>query len=103
MDISWSLPNLPPWMSVLGYKLHWDAMPPKPAALKSFGVETLSVEVDLSLTGLVLSVCGHSTEVGRAGSGAKQTGRGVWGACVNCANDYVYFDVRIVHACVTDM
>ena len=53
MNISWTVPSLPPWRSILGYKLNWDRMWPSPVALLSVGAEKASVEVDLDLTGVV--------------------------------------------------
>ena len=53
MNVSWSLPDPPPWMSVFGYKLNWDNVPPIPIALMSVGAETSSIVVDVNFTGVV--------------------------------------------------
>ena len=53
VNISWTLPALPPWRSVLGYKLNWGKVQPSAVALMSVGAETSSVEVDVNLTGVV--------------------------------------------------
>ena len=39
VNVSWSLPDPPPWMGVLGYKLNWDKVPPIPIVLMSVGAE----------------------------------------------------------------
>ena len=52
MNVSWSLPDPPPWMGVLGYKLNWDKEPLIPIALMSVGAEKSFVEVDMNFMGV---------------------------------------------------
>ena len=53
VNVSWTVPSLPPWRSILGYKLNWDTKWPLPVALLSVGADRSSVEVDVDLTGVV--------------------------------------------------
>ena len=110
--MSWTVPSLPPWTSILGYKLNWDRVWPSPIALLSVGAETSSVELDVDFTGVVyISVWAFS----RGGDGppvvlseSEERLLCVWCVCGHlCVCVHVYMCMQVcmcmhvsVHACV---
>ena len=112
VNISWAVPSLPPWTSILGYKLNWDIVWPSPIALRSVGAETSSVELDVDFTGVVyISVWAFS----RGGDGppvvlseSEERLLCVWCVCGHlcvCIRVYMYLQVCMcmrvcMHACV---
>ena len=106
VNISWAVPSLPPWRSILGYKLNWDRVWPSPIALLSVGAETSSVELDIDFTGVVyISVWAF----GRGGDGppvvlseSEERLLCVWCLCGHlcvCVRACMCMHVS-VHACV---